>query len=97
MNTLENQFLAGSYSPVGCATNELPAENEKADDKGEKSDSTSRTEPPKKKAKKGDNKENRGSKGGKRGQKNIPTKKNKPTKKSKGRLMVSIFTTFQPL
>ena len=30
MNRLESQFLAGSYSPVGCATTEPPAEIEKA-------------------------------------------------------------------
>ena len=53
MDALENRFLAGSYSPVSCATTEAPAENEKASDIGKKSDSTTRTEPPKEKVKKG--------------------------------------------
>ena len=69
MDALENRFLAGSYSPVGCTTTEPPAENEKASDIGKKSDSTTRTELPKKKAKKGNNKGNCGTKAGKQGQK----------------------------
>ena len=79
MNRLENEFLAGSYSPVGCAPTEPPAEIEKAGNKRKKPNNTPRTEPPKKKVGKGDNKENSSSRAGKCGQ------KKKQTQKSKGR------------
>ena len=65
MNRHENQFLAGSYSPVGCAPTEPPAEIKKAGNKRKKPSNTPRTEPPNKKARKGDNKENSSSRAGK--------------------------------
>ena len=78
MNRLESQFLVGSYSPVGCATTEPPAEIEKAGNKSKKTNNTPRAKPPKKKARKGD-KENSSSTAGKCGQ------KKKQTNKPKGR------------
>ena len=78
MNRLESQFLAGSYSPVGCATTEPSAEIKKAGNKRKKPANTPRSMPPKKKARKGD-KENSSGTAGKRAQ------KKKQPNKSNGR------------
>ena len=90
MGTLEEKFLVGSYTPVGCATcttepDQPPVESVEASGKRKKSDSgTPRTEPPKKKAKQGGNKENKDK------QTKTKNKENKDkqtkTKKEKGRL-----------
>ena len=45
MNRLENQFLAESYSPVGCATTEPPAEIEKAGNKTKNKQAKKKKEP----------------------------------------------------